>query len=504
MVGINTCFTTTGFSSGDSLQLKYQYNYSINDSVVASVGPIKISADEFYYSYEFGPAFIKRKKDSKEHHLKYMINEKLLALDGYSRDIDEKENVESLLYDYENDLATEELFKDDILSKVEIREGEIDTIITQKQLELDIRWLYAASEEELNNYTNALSYGASFDSLFQLQFEDSIFQDDRSLQTSRFSLGKKNSDLAEIIDTLPIGEFSNPVKVDDGWYILIINNVWQNIITTETEMIKLRQEAINYLTQKKMDVLSQNYINDLMISQNPIIKRQVFNVLRSYIGMYSLNQDLYKEWKLKENLNQSLQELGVTKENIGNLELVKMDEGIVELKEFLNWYWNRDQYIKLNKADLQSYSISLENIIWQMLRDKLLTEIANERNYNQSDIVKSQSKWWRDKIVYSAVKKEIIESVLLKENEIKLQDKDLNNSKSISEARDQEILIKLQSKIDEMKSKYEISINEELLDEIEVSEENNPKTIDVYTVKKGGLIPRPAYPSIDFEWVNWE
>ena len=55
-----------------------------------------------------------------------------------------------------------------------------------------------------------------------------------------------------------------------------------------------------------------------------------------------------------------------------------------------------------------------------------------------------------------------------------------------------------------MKSKYDISINEELLEEVEVSEENNPKTIDMYTVKKGGLIPRPAYPSIDFEWINWE
>ena len=67
-----------------------------------------------------------------------MINEKLLALDGYSRGIDNKEDIKSIVTDYENDLATEELFKDDILSKVEISDGEIDTIITQMQLEMDI------------------------------------------------------------------------------------------------------------------------------------------------------------------------------------------------------------------------------------------------------------------------------------------------------------------------------------------------------------------------------
>ncbi len=48
------------------------------------------------------------------------------------------------------------MFKEDILNKIEISEKEIDTIITQKQLELDIRWLYVESEEELNSYTNAL------------------------------------------------------------------------------------------------------------------------------------------------------------------------------------------------------------------------------------------------------------------------------------------------------------------------------------------------------------
>jgi hypothetical protein len=504
LLGINTCLVASGFSSGDSLHLETQYNNSIKDSFIASVGPIKISADEFYYSYEFGPAFIKRKKDSKEHHLNYMINEKLLALDGYSKGVDKKDNLKSLLIEYENDLATEEMFKDDILSKVEISEGEIDTMITQKQIELDIRWLYAGSEEELKDFTKALSTGNSFDSLYQLQFEDSIYQDDRSLQTDRFTLGKKNPVLAEIIDTLPIGDISNPVEVDDGWYIFKINNVWQNIITTESEMTRLRQESVNFLTKKKMDVLSGEYINDLLLDQNPIIKRQVFDVLRSYIGAYLLSQELYNEWQLKEKLAEALKKLGATKENIGGLTLIEMNDGSVQLDDFLKWYWNRDQYIKLNKTDLQSYSKSLENIIWQMLRDKLLSDMALERNYHQRDIVKTQSKWWQDKMVYSTVKKEIIESVLLEEDEMNLIEQDVNNSELNTERRNQEIFIKLHRRINDMKSKYDISINEGLLEEVEVSEENNPKSIDMYTVKKGGLIPRTPYPSIDFEWKNWE
>ncbi len=85
------------------------------DEIVASVGPINITAEEFSNSYEFGPAFVKRKSDSKIRHLNYMINEKLLALDGYSRNIDGNEEVASIIKDFENDLATEEMFKENIL-----------------------------------------------------------------------------------------------------------------------------------------------------------------------------------------------------------------------------------------------------------------------------------------------------------------------------------------------------------------------------------------------------
>ncbi len=68
-----------------------------------------------------------------------MIYEKLLTLDGYSRNLDKEEEITSLVKDFESDLATEEMFKEDILNKIEISEKEIDTIITQKQLELEIR-----------------------------------------------------------------------------------------------------------------------------------------------------------------------------------------------------------------------------------------------------------------------------------------------------------------------------------------------------------------------------
>ncbi|MCH7772315.1 MAG: peptidyl-prolyl cis-trans isomerase [Bacteroidetes bacterium] len=494
----------TSYPFQDSLKSQVPVSDLIFDEIVASIGSINITVEEFSNSYELGPAFVKRKTDSKSRYLKYMIYEKLLALDGYSRNLDKEEEITSLVKDFENDLATEEMFKDDILNKIEISEKEIDTVVTQKQLELDIRWLYAQNKDKKDDLLLELNIGTSFDSLYQLQFEDSIYLDDRSMKINRYQLGKKNPELAEIIDTLPVGQVSIPIEADDGWYIFKIHNVWQNIITTEAEMIRLRQESINSLKKKKMDKLSDDYVNKLLLQQNPIIKIQSFNVLRAYLGLYNLTKEKYDEWNLSEKLSKALDELNVTKENIGQTILIETNDGTILLEEFLVWYRNRSQYIKFNKTNLQSFSSSVESLVWRMVRDKLLAGQAYERNYHTTESFTKQAKWWKDKIVYSAVKKDIVESVELEEEEVKYNSLESLDVKSNEEKINTKITRQLFLKLNKLKSEYEININEDVLEKINVSEEHNPRAIDFYTVKKDGLIPRTPYPTIDFEWINWE
>ena len=327
--------------------------------------------------------------------------------------------------------------------------------------------------------------------------DDTVYKFDKNFRFSH------NNNL-KIIDTLPIGQVSDPIKANDGWYIFKLVNAWQNIITTEAEMIRLRQESNTSLKKKKMDQLSDEYVNQLLLEKYPLIKIQSFNLLRSYIGLYTLSKEKYDEWNLSDKLSQALDELNVTKENIGQTILVEMNDGTILLEEFLDWYRNRSQYIKFNKTNLQSFSSSVESLVWRMVRDKLLTVQAYERNFQQTDSVIKQSKWWKDKIVYSAVKKEIVESVELREEEVRNNSLESLDVKSNEEKINTEITRRLLLKLNKLKREYEININEDVLEKINVSEENNPKAIDFYTVKKGGLIPRTPYPTIDFEWINWE
>lgn len=489
-------------SYSQNLFFEEDENLKIKNEIVAKVGPINITSEEFIYSYEFGPAFPKRKKNSKLIHLNYMINEKLLALDGYENGLMEKESAEDFYKDIESDLAAEEMFRKEIVPGITITDAEIEKVIEKKQSEYQIRWLYGNNTQQLEKCLKNLKSGISFDSFFNAQLNDSVLIDDRQLKSSLYSIYLKNPQFAQIVDTLNPGMISDPIHTDDGWYIIKIDNIWKNIITSESEFNKLKSESVNAITKSKMDILSDQYVKELFSNENPIIKWNVFSVLISYLAKFIITPEKYSDWGLDNKLEVALDNLELKRgEQYPGLTLVESKNNKMSLDEFIVWYRNREQYVKLLKNDLVGFSESLEDLVWLMVRDKLLTKEAFGKGYNKSVWVQKQSDWWKDKISYSVYKNELANSITLNSEEITLINK---KKKSQSEIMSQELSKKIIHKIIELKKKYKIVINEDVLDKIKVSSENDKKAIDMYIVKRGNLIPRPAFPTIDNDWASWE
>jgi hypothetical protein len=472
------------------------------NDIVAEIGNIKITAEEFIYGYEFGPAFPKRNADSKKKYLNYMINEKLLALDGYEKNIMEKEEAKEAYDNIKSDLATEEMFNKEIVPEVKINDAEIKKVIETKQKEYQLRWLYANELDRLEYYLRNLKNGITFDSLFNTQLNDSVLIDDRQLKSSLYNIYIKNSQFAQIIDTLNPGKISDPIHTDDGWYIIKIDNILKNLITSESEHEKLKFESKEAITKSKLDILSNQYIKELFSEEAPVIKRNVFNVLRSYLGKFLLTPEKYSEWELDNKLNNSLANLRLKSEDkYSGLALVECKSMNISLDEFIIWYRNREQYVNLLKNDLVAFSKSLEDFIWLMIRDKLLSAKAYQKDYDKSGWVLKQEKWWKDKISYSAYRYELANSIILNSEEVRLMNE---KKKSESEIRSDELSKKILHKILELKKKYKVIINEGVLSGIKVSSENDKTTVNMYIVKRGNLFPRPAFPSIDSDWASWE
>ena len=85
-------------------------------------------------------------------------------------------------------------------------------------------------------------------------------------------------------------------------------------------------------------------------------------------------------------------------EEYPGLTLVECKTNNISLDEFIIWYRIREQNVKFIKDDLIGFSKSLEDLVWLMVRDKLITYQAFQKGYNKSDWVIKQAGWWKDKI----------------------------------------------------------------------------------------------------------
>ena len=360
------------------------------------------------------------------------------------------------------DLATEEMFVNEILPQVRISDEEIDTVVSSKLLEVELKWLYAEDEAGVINYVKAMQKGVLFDSLFNAQINDSVYLDMRSMKSSFFDLRKKNPVLSRIVDTLKAGSCSAPIHTKDGWYIVKLENAWKNMINTESELNKLNYEAKEAITKFKMEQLSGKYVDSLMNDQQPIIKRDAFNILRSYLGMYLLPEKDYNEWALDNKLETALTNLGLSKDaEYPGIDLVLGKDAKFLIDDFIRWYRHRNLYVKLNKDNLISFSQSLENLIWVMVRDKLLTSTAKEKGYFENNWVKEQSGWWKDKIAYSSLRNKFTNSIMLENKEIDFNKSD--NEKDLNKLSD-ELSERILRTVLDAKKKNQIKINKEVLD----------------------------------------
>ena len=484
------------------------------------MGKLDITVEEFFLNYEFGPAFFKRSDNSKKRYLNVMIYEKLLALDGYTQGLHNSPQVRRTLKEIEGDLITEELYKDDVLSKVFVPEEEIFDAIEADRQNLTLKWLFTKSFEEISRQKIWLDNGVPFDSLFSRQISYSVSFDDRFLETTKFKLSINNPQLFRIVDSLKTTKCSAPVLVDDGWYIIKVVNNWTNVIITESDLTKRKENMTRLIRKNRSEKLSDLYVENLMSAQEPTIIRNSFNVLQAFIGQNILPAKKYTEFDLIKGTKLKSENPGILNiKKYRDQKLVKYKTGAVSLGDFIQWYDDRKNYFNFNTSSKQNFFVSLQQTIWQMLRDKLLIQKADERGLTNREIVKKQQKWWEHKIIFSAVKADISASIKVDDGQLMAHykknihtfknadgkiipfDKAKNNVRS--DFRKQEYMAKMYRRILKLKQKYKITINEELLADIYVDVSNEPKAIDVYSVKTGGILPRPLHPTIDWEWRAW-
>lgn len=489
--------------------------------IVAEVGGVKITAQEFLLSYSFGPAFTKREADSKRRYLEFMINEKLFALDGYARGLQRSERARDALREVEGDLATEELYKEDVAKRVVVTPEEVSEGVRRKRVEVALQWLFAPTESGIAASEKRLRAGAGFDSLYALELSRGVPAEDRSLRTTLFDLRMKNPVLAKIVDSLQAGAVSLPIHVDDGWYIVRVTERARSAITTESEAAQQRADVRRALVQRTSDKLSDEYVNQILADAKATINRRAFDIVQTYLASRTVPEDKFRSWRMAALLAEKWGPIGFRDIAPFRAEtIVTYRRGKITVGDFLRWYDARATGINLPSASEESFFAALEGIVWRMVRDTLLVERAFERRLQFAGTVQQQKKWWEEKVLYELAKSMIRDSIPV--DEAKLREYYARHARDYRDSAGQvqpydrvaddvrreyyagALTERMLHRVLALKSRFTVTVNEAALKRLPAEGEDDPGAIDVYAVKKGGTFPRPAFPTIDYGWQSWE
>jgi hypothetical protein len=180
----------------------------------------------------------------------------------------------------------------------------------------------------------------------------------------------------------------------------------------------------------------------------------------------------------------------------------------------------REPYVKLNLSTPQAFFQSAEDLVWRMVRDRLLTRKAHERGLEKVAAVQRQTQWWRQKMLYTANRNRIADTIadslplvrkFYEEHRRSFMD-DKGNVRPFETVQEDawrqyysyELEKRILHEVLRLKQQYVVKTEASVLDRIQVDEQANPKAIDVYAAKKGGIYPHTAFPSIDYDWQSWE
>jgi hypothetical protein len=322
-----------------------------------------------------------------------------------------------------------------------------------------------------------------------------------------------------VVDTLLPGRVSLPVHGPDGWYLVQVNELWTTPIMTQTEEARSRKNVQDALVKRTADSLSDAYVRRIMEEHTPTILREPFNAIVASIGKRLLTKEQYEAWELGSKPGASNVRNGSTLERMTSDTLVLMKNGKILVGQFVEWYRMREPYFRVRLTSPQSFVRSVEELVWRMIRDHLLTQRAYAKGFQKRTTVRRQAQWWHEKMLYLANKHRIADAItdslpiLRKYYEAHRQEfsDEKGIAKSFEQARDdvwrqyhaEELRKRLLHEILRLKREYGVTVDDKALMNLVVDAENDPRAIDVYPAKTGGIYPRQAFPSIDYEWQTW-
>ena len=480
---------------------------------VAQVGGKHITVNDFRFNYEFGLPHLKKGNDPKRTYLDYLIGEELLAMAGYSMNLDKLDRVVKLEEDLLEELLVEELFRQEVHNKISITREEIDEAIRQSKVKWKLRY-WAESNLDFANSISATmreeGYAEVVDVIMGSNPEIGIKPAD--LETGYLSVMDVTPELLEVIVNLPVGDISAPIEINGLYFIFQIIDIKQYPLIAD----ELQNSAERYrqmLFYRKVKEGSVQFVSQFMTPKNVTTKGESFRLLvNATLEWASFSENSSGDFL--EAVQSATDKSSVIFDLQQNLDqtLVTFSGGQWTLRDFLGRYDVGSANIDIK--DRQAILAELNDEIALEVRNYFFTNNALKRKLDHAQNLQRELGSWRDKWVYEAARDYYTRDLSITSSQVEdyfAQNKhkymirsavEPTFEKFAKQAR-RDAYIKdaqkiLADKIDSLKAVYPVIINQAVLDCINVTSSKKSRWLSVQVFKQSSN--RMAKPIVDPAW----
>lgn len=263
------------------------------ENVLAKIDNLSVTTTQFEnafkeYYYRTGQV-LNQDFDTKKAILNTEFNTYVLAVFAQDLGIDKTEEAIQKKEAIKRRVINEEYLNQIILSDIEVSEQELQEYFLRFNTQLRASHIFARSERQIEEYSNRLAKGESFDSLAKEAFRNSYMAENGG-DVGRFTTDDLDIAFENTAFSLRLNEISEPVKTVQGYSIVKLTERVTKPILTEYDFAQKRNQLNSYVLKKKKELATRDHIEKF--SENISIKQNTLENLwesidQNYEGMLS-------------------------------------------------------------------------------------------------------------------------------------------------------------------------------------------------------------------------
>ncbi|MBN1465962.1 hypothetical protein JXA02_09385 [candidate division KSB1 bacterium] len=488
------------------------------DQLLARVGDRYITAEEFRHSFEFSPAPLRYGTNPRKTYLDYMIKELLLANEGYRLNLHKTPYVQSRLRRRRYNDLLEAFHLKHVHAKVDLAEEEIREATLKSTVKWRmIIWPTASLPEAERAFAEATKTDLTDFIDRQLAQQEVRRTDKSQFETDWLDyLELPPEILAKIVD-IEMGKPSRPFPYGDGYAIAQVLDIHREGIL-EDELAygprrqKMKERLHNIQADRIAHALMDSIITPMDVRVRGLVAQDLTPPLYEWVqsGLPD-GRSLFAELEKARASRPCLAQIN----NMLDEELVSYAGGRKRVRDFID-YVDYNRAVFNQSESFEDFQSRVITEIGRMMKNDIFVELAEKEGFADSAAIREDLRLWEQKWAYDIYRNHTLLDVQVSEQEMhdfirtrwrELGIADVDTTRFYKYQNDahnavlhEKQLARLESDLERLRQRYDVWINEELLNSIELVDDM-PTNRTSYFIRKNFNF-EAVMPTVDMKWAN--